>query len=71
MVTALATNIKSAIEGKPATAEATWNVVHPAKVAFEKYFIPKIRVGKTDPIYEKYVTKALGIERLKPTKKSP
>jgi sulfide:quinone oxidoreductase len=41
--------------------------VHVAIVAFETYFMHKIRVGKTEPIYEKYVMKALGIERLKPT----
>jgi sulfide:quinone oxidoreductase len=38
--------------------------VHLAKIAFEKYFIRKIRTGNTDPIYEKYVLKALGIVRL-------
>ena len=39
--------------------------VHVAKVAFEKYFLRKMRTGNTDPVYEKYVLKALGIERLK------
>ena len=39
--------------------------VHLAKVAFEKYFLRKMRTGKTEPIYEKYVLKALGILRLK------
>ncbi|MGA8277385.1 MAG: FAD/NAD(P)-binding oxidoreductase [Rhodanobacteraceae bacterium] len=39
--------------------------VHLAKVAFEKYYLRKIRTGSTDPVYEKYVLKALGIERLK------
>ncbi len=39
--------------------------VHLAKVAFEKYFMKKMKTGNTDPIYEKYVLKALGIERLK------
>ncbi|MFA7320478.1 MAG: FAD/NAD(P)-binding oxidoreductase [Dokdonella sp.] len=39
--------------------------VHLAKVAFEKYYLRKMRTGNTDPIYEKYVMKALGIERLK------
>ena len=98
MVGALADNIKAAIDGRPATAEATWNAVcladmgdsgaafvaipqipprnvtwakqgkwvHLAKVAFEKYFMRKIRTGNTEPVYEKYVMKALGIERLKP-----
>jgi sulfide:quinone oxidoreductase len=39
--------------------------VHVAKVAFEKYFLTKMRSGHTEPIYEKYVLKALGIDRLK------
>lgn len=38
--------------------------VHVAKIAFEKYFIRKMKSGKTEPIYEKYVLKALGILRL-------
>lgn len=39
--------------------------VHVAKIAFEKYFLSKMKSGNTEPIYEKYVLKALGIERLK------
>ncbi len=39
--------------------------VHLAKVAFEKYFIAKMKSGHSEPIYEKYVLKALGIVRLK------
>jgi len=38
--------------------------VHYAKVAFEKYFMHKVKSGNTDPVYERYVLKALGIERL-------
>ena len=38
--------------------------VHLAKLAFEKYFMYKIRHGTSEPIYEKHVLKALGIERL-------
>jgi sulfide:quinone oxidoreductase len=38
--------------------------VHLAKVAFEKYFLRKVRSGNVDPVYERYVLKALGIERL-------
>jgi sulfide:quinone oxidoreductase len=38
--------------------------VHFAKVAFEKYFIYKMKNGTSEPIYEKYVLKLLGIERL-------
>jgi sulfide:quinone oxidoreductase len=39
--------------------------VHLAKVAFEKYFLRKVRTGNVVPVYEKYVLKALGIELLK------
>jgi sulfide:quinone oxidoreductase len=39
--------------------------VHYAKIAFEKYFIRKMKKGSSEPVYEKYVLKALGIERLK------
>jgi sulfide:quinone oxidoreductase len=38
--------------------------VHVAKIAFEKYFLHKVKSGHTDPVYERYVLKALGIERL-------
>jgi sulfide:quinone oxidoreductase len=38
--------------------------VHLAKIAFEKYFMRKMRTGNAEPIYEKYVLKALGIVRL-------
>jgi sulfide:quinone oxidoreductase len=38
--------------------------VHLAKIAFEKYFMRKIKAGTSEPIYEKYVLKALGIVRL-------
>jgi sulfide:quinone oxidoreductase len=39
--------------------------VHLAKIAFEKYFMRKMRTGSTEPVYEKYVLKTLGILRLK------
>jgi len=39
--------------------------VHMAKIAFEKYFIRKMKKGSSEPIYEKYVLKMLGITRLK------
>ncbi|HVY23609.1 MAG TPA: FAD/NAD(P)-binding oxidoreductase [Steroidobacteraceae bacterium] len=39
--------------------------VHLAKIAFEKYFLRKVRTGNADPVYEKYVLKALGIFALK------
>jgi sulfide:quinone oxidoreductase len=38
--------------------------VHLAKIAFEKYFIYKMKKGTTEPIYEKYVLKAMGNEKL-------
>lgn len=40
--------------------------VHLAKIAFEKYFMRKMKTGTSEPVYEKYVLKALGIERLEP-----
>lgn len=44
-------------------SEGKW--VHLAKVAFEKYFVRKMKKGVSEPIYEKYVLKALGITKLK------
>ena len=38
--------------------------VHLAKIAIEKYFMRKIKNGTSEPVYEKYVLKALGIARL-------
>jgi len=38
--------------------------VHLAKVAFEKYFLYKMKSGSAEPVYEKHVLKALGIVRL-------
>jgi sulfide:quinone oxidoreductase len=43
--------------------EGKW--VHLAKVAFEKYFIRKMKKGSTEPLYEKFVLGALGITKLK------
>ncbi|QKV16980.1 NAD(P)/FAD-dependent oxidoreductase [Oricola thermophila] len=39
--------------------------VHLAKVGFEKYFLHKIRSGKSEPAYEKLAMQALGIDKLK------
>jgi sulfide:quinone oxidoreductase len=39
--------------------------VHVAKVAFEKYFLHKIRAGTTEPYYEKAVMKLLDIGKIK------
>jgi len=100
MVSAICENIVAEIDGKPATAQATWNAicladfgdtgaafvalpeipprnvtwaktgkwVHLAKIAFEKYFLRKVRTGSTIPVYEKYVLKLLGIGALKSKK---
>ena len=43
--------------------EGKW--VHLAKIAFEKYFLRKMKKGSTEPIYEKYVLGVLGIKKLK------
>jgi sulfide:quinone oxidoreductase len=40
-------------------------LVHVAKIAFEKYFLRKVRSGVSEPIYEKYGLKLLGIDKLK------
>jgi sulfide:quinone oxidoreductase len=39
--------------------------VHLAKIAFEKYFMRKVRTGSLTPVYETYVLKAMGIAQLK------
>ena len=39
--------------------------VHVAKIAYEKYFLHKVRAAKTEPYYEKMVLKMVGAERLK------
>jgi sulfide:quinone oxidoreductase len=41
--------------------------VHVAKIAFEKYYLRKVRTGSVTPVYEKYVLRALGIVTLKRT----
>jgi len=43
--------------------EGKW--VRLAKIAFEKYFLRKMKKGTTEPIYEKYVLNVLGIKKLK------
>ena len=39
--------------------------VHLGKIAFEKYFLHKVRSGSITPVYERYVLKSLGIMSLK------
>jgi len=49
------------------SASGKW--VHLAKVGFEKYFLRKLRQGKSEPFYESLALKVLGIDKLKETKK--
>ena len=44
------------------SAKGRW--VHYAKIAFEKYFMRKIRTGESEPFYERWAMEALGINRL-------
>ncbi|MCB2081447.1 MAG: FAD-dependent oxidoreductase [Hyphomicrobiales bacterium] len=44
------------------SASGKW--VHLAKIAFEKYFLRKVRNGVSETIYEKYLLKTIGVERL-------
>ncbi len=45
------------------SSQGRW--VHLAKVAFEKYFLRKVRKGSTEPYYEKVVLQILDIGKLK------
>ena len=97
MVTAVAHNIRAALDGVEPTKRATWNAVcladfgdkgvafvalpqmpprnvnwfsegkwvHLSKIAFERYFLRKMRAGTSEPYFEKMVLKALGIMKLK------
>ncbi len=38
--------------------------VHMAKIAFEKYFMRKMKKGTSEPLYEKYILKMMGINKL-------
>ena len=44
-------------------SEGKW--VHLAKIAFEKYFLRKLKRGSSEPMYEKLIMDALGIRKLK------
>ncbi|MDO8325283.1 MAG: NAD(P)/FAD-dependent oxidoreductase, partial [Phenylobacterium sp.] len=44
-------------------AEGKW--VHLAKVAFEKYFLSKIKRGESEPFYEKLALDAMGLRKIK------
>ena len=39
--------------------------VHLAKIAFEKYFMRKMKKGSSEPVFEKMVMGALGIMKIK------
>jgi sulfide:quinone oxidoreductase len=45
------------------SAKGQW--VHYAKIAFEKYFLRKIRRGESEPFYERFVMDRLGIRKIK------
>ncbi|CAN7635285.1 NAD(P)/FAD-dependent oxidoreductase [Neorhizobium sp. LjRoot104] len=45
------------------SSQGRW--VHAAKVGFEKYFLHKVRQGKSDTFYENLVLDMLGIKKLK------
>ncbi len=45
------------------SSEGIW--VHYAKIAFEKYFLRKMRRGETEPFYETWLLKQLGLTKLK------
>jgi sulfide:quinone oxidoreductase len=47
-------------------AKGKW--VHYAKVAFEKYFIMKMKWGNSEPFYEKSMLRMIGLNRLKDKK---
>lgn len=44
-------------------SEGKW--VHLAKIAFEKYFIRKMKKGTSEPFYESSILRVMGIEKLK------
>jgi sulfide:quinone oxidoreductase len=48
------------------SAQGKW--VHLAKVAFEKYFLRKVRKGENEPFYERLALKAMGLSKLKSEK---
>ena len=45
------------------SAEGKW--VHLAKVAFEKYFLRKVRTGVSEPFYESFILRRLDLQKLK------
>ncbi len=51
------------------SAEGRW--VHLAKIAFEKYFLRKVRRGEAEPFYEEMALKMLGLRKLDESKIEP
>jgi sulfide:quinone oxidoreductase len=51
------------------SSQGKW--VHAAKVGFEKYFLRKIRQGKSETFYEKLALDVLGISKLKEIHEEP
>jgi sulfide:quinone oxidoreductase len=51
------------------SSQGKW--VHAAKIGFEKYFLRKIRQGKSETFYEKLALDALGIRKLKEIHEEP
>ena len=45
------------------TGSGRW--VHWAKVAFEKYFMYKVKRGTSEPVYERISLRFMGVKRLK------
>ncbi len=48
------------------SAKGEW--VHLAKVAFEKYFLRKVRRGESEPFYERFLLDRLNIAKIKEVK---
>ncbi len=44
--------------------EGRW--VHLAKAGFEKYFLRKMKTGNSDPFFERWMLKRLGVTRVNP-----
>jgi sulfide:quinone oxidoreductase len=60
--------MSNGLSGAPRNDEASrhsWAETHAAKVGFERYFLRKIRIGKSEPFYERLALQMLGIDKLK------
>ncbi|WP_114520888.1 FAD-dependent oxidoreductase [Altererythrobacter sp. ZODW24] len=45
--------------------------VHFAKIAFEKFFLRKVRLGKSEPAYERLALKIMGVKKLERSASKP